>query len=87
VTPTPSDLELFQALVAKQSSALATLYDRYGDLMYGLAYKILGSQQEAEDLIQEVFLGIWRNCNYNPARGSLRSFLMILVRSRAIDRF
>ncbi|MBW4620524.1 MAG: sigma-70 family RNA polymerase sigma factor [Cyanosarcina radialis HA8281-LM2] len=81
-----SDLELFQALVAKDPSALAALYDCYGDLMYSLALRILGNRQEAEDLIQEIFLSIWKQCNYNPARGSLRSFLMILVRSRAIDR-
>ncbi len=54
--------------------------------MYSLAWQILRNHQEAEDLLQEVFLNLWQNCTYNPERGSLKTFLMILVRSRAIDR-
>ncbi len=81
-----TDTELFQALQAKHPQALAQLYDRYGNLMYSLAFSILGTTQEAEDLIQEIFLVLWRNCTYNPARGSFKSFLMVLVRSRAIDQ-
>lgn len=54
--------------------------------MYGLAFRILRNRQEAEDLIQEVFLTVWHNCSYNPERGSFKSFLLVLVRSRAIDR-
>ncbi len=54
--------------------------------MYSLAWQILRNHQEAEDLIQEVFLNLWRNCTYNPERGSLKNFLMVMVRSRAIDR-
>jgi RNA polymerase sigma-70 factor (ECF subfamily) len=82
----PSDLELFRALKAKHSPILEQLYDCYGDLMYSLAWQILRNHQEAEDLIQEVFLNLWRNCTYNPERGSLKNFLMVMVRSRAIDR-
>ncbi|WP_019498849.1 sigma-70 family RNA polymerase sigma factor [Pseudanabaena sp. PCC 6802] len=81
-----SDLELFRALKAKHPSILEQLYDCYGDLMYSLAWQILRNHQEAEDLLQEVFLNLWQNCTYNPERGSLKTFLMILVRSRAIDR-
>jgi RNA polymerase sigma-70 factor (ECF subfamily) len=80
------DLALFQGLKAKQSSALEGLYDRYGNWTYSLAYRILGDRQEAEDLIQEVFLNLWQNCTYNPSRGSFKSYLTILVRSRAIDQ-
>lgn len=81
-----SDLELFRAVRDQNPSALQQLYRSYGDLMYGLAWRILGNHQEAEDLIQEIFLSLWRNCSYNPQRGSFKSFLMLLVRSRAIDR-
>jgi RNA polymerase sigma-70 factor, ECF subfamily len=81
-----SDLELFLALKRGQPSALEQIYDRHGDNLYGLAFRILKNQQEAEDLIQEVFVGLWRNCTYKPERGSLKSFLMLVVRSRAIDR-
>lgn len=54
--------------------------------MYGLAYQILGNKQEVEDLIQEIFVSIWRKCSYDPQRGSFKTFLLLLVRSRAIDR-
>lgn len=54
--------------------------------MYALAFRILRNSQEAEDLIQEIFSTLWQNCSYNPQRGSLKSFLMLLVRSRSLDR-
>lgn len=81
-----TDVELFYALKAGKSSALGILYDRYGSLVYGLALKVLGNSHEAEDLTQEIFLTLWRNATYNPARGELSSYLMILTRSRAIDK-
>jgi RNA polymerase sigma-70 factor, ECF subfamily len=86
VTISPSDHELFRRLQAKQPDVLEQLYDNYGDMMYGLAFRILGNQQEAEDLIQDIFLNLWNRCTYNPDRASFKSFLMLLVRSRSIDR-
>lgn len=80
------DLELIQALKAGQSSALSKLYDRYGAVVYGLALKILKDAQEAEDLTQEVFVTLWRNNTYNPARGSLSNYLIVMTRSRALDK-
>lgn len=81
-----SDAELFQLLRAGDTTALGILYDRYSSLVYSLALRVLANPQEAEDLTQEVFLTFWRSSNYNPARGSLSSFLTTLTRSRAIDR-
>ncbi|MBW4643816.1 MAG: sigma-70 family RNA polymerase sigma factor [Goleter apudmare HA4340-LM2] len=81
-----SDAVLFQALTAKDTSALTILYDRYANLVYGLAMKILKDTPAAEDLTQEVFLTLWRQPSYNPARGSFSSFLITLTRSRAIDK-
>lgn len=81
-----SDAELYQALKAGQKSALGSLYDRYGKLVYRLAFKILNNAQEAEDLTQEIFVSLWRSPSYNPARGSLGGFLTTLTRSRAIDK-
>ncbi|MEM8777482.1 MAG: sigma-70 family RNA polymerase sigma factor [Cyanobacteria bacterium P01_G01_bin.49] len=82
----PTDTELFHALKAGQSSALALLYDRYGKLVYGLALHILKNSQDAEDLTQEVFLALWHRDIYNPDRGSLSSFFITMTRSRAIDK-
>jgi RNA polymerase sigma-70 factor, ECF subfamily len=81
-----SDLELLQLLKTGQTTALEQLYDGYGDIMYALAFRILKNHQEAEDVIQEVFYTLWRNCTYNPERGSFKTFLLMMVRSRAIDR-
>lgn len=81
----PSDEELLQAL-ADDPSALGTLYDRYGGLVYGLAHKVLANPDEAADLTQEVFLHLQTERKYDPARGTLASFLATLTRSRAIDK-
>ncbi len=80
------DLELIQALKTGEKSALSKLYDRYGLLVYGLALKILKNAQEAEDLTQEVFVSLWHRNTYNPARGSLSSYLIVMTRSRALDK-
>jgi RNA polymerase sigma-70 factor, ECF subfamily len=85
-SPTPSDLDLIQTLRAGQVAALRQLYDRYGKQVYGLAYKILRSSEEAEEVTQEVFLRLWRKDSYNPDRGTVKSFLNILTRSQAINR-
>jgi RNA polymerase sigma-70 factor, ECF subfamily len=81
-----TDAELFQAVKAGQQAALGLLYDRYAKPVYGLALHILKHPQEAEDLTQEIFLTFWRGSSYNPERGSIGQFLMLLTRSRAIDK-
>lgn len=82
----PTDAEVFHALQTGESGALGILYDRYASLVYRLALRILANTQEAEDLTQEIFLTLWRSGKYNPARGSLSSFLTTMTRSRAIDK-
>lgn len=81
-----TDAELYLALKAGQNEAFGILYDRHAGLVYGLALKILGNPQEAEDLTQDVFLNLARASTYEPSRGALRTFLAILTRSRAIDK-
>ena len=80
-----TDEALLRAL-EHDPSALGTLYDRHGRLVYGLALAILKNQEEAEDLSQEVFLMLCSGTAYDPARGTLGAFLTTMVRSRAIDR-
>ena len=81
-----SDAELWFALQAGQTQALGELYDRHVGLVYGVSLKVLGNAQEAEDLTQDIFIKLAERASYDPGRGSLRTFLMILTRSRAIDR-
>jgi RNA polymerase sigma-70 factor, ECF subfamily len=82
-----ADSELAAALRLGSAAALESLYDRYSRLAYGLAYRIMNDSAAAEDVVQEAFVNAWRNANaYDPGRGSLRSWLLAIVRNRAIDR-
>jgi RNA polymerase sigma-70 factor, ECF subfamily len=81
-----TDAELFLLLQKGQTNALATLYDRHAALVYGIALKLLSNTAEAEDLTQDIFLILSKKCSYDSKRGTLRTYLGILTRSRAIDR-
>ncbi|MEL6161650.1 MAG: sigma-70 family RNA polymerase sigma factor [Cyanobacteria bacterium J06627_32] len=80
-----TDTALWQAVCRGDTVALGQLYDRHGGLVYSIALKLLG-QPEAEDLTQDIFLKIFSGRGYDPSRGSLRTYLAILTRSRAMDR-
>ena len=70
----------------RDPDALAVLYDRHGAVAYSLAYRMVGERQAAEDVTQEAFISIWRNGGrFDPARGSARSWMLSIVRYRAID--
>jgi len=81
-----TDAALFLSLQQGDQSALAILYDRYSRLVYTIAFRVLNSGPEAEDLTQEVFLNLLQKQTYNPARSSLSRFLSTVTRNRAIDR-
>jgi RNA polymerase sigma-70 factor, ECF subfamily len=82
-----TDLEIFLAIQAQQVKALDLLYDRYGKLVYTIAFRIINNVEEAEEITQETFLRLWqRHEIYQPNRGSLSGFLITLTRSRSIDR-
>ena len=82
-----TDEETMDAIAAGNSSALENLYSRYVRILMGVACQILGNNSDAEDLIHDVFIEVW-NCagNYNASRGSVKSWLVLITRSRAIDR-
>ncbi|KAM3100608.1 sigma-70 family RNA polymerase sigma factor [Phormidesmis sp. 146-12] len=82
-----TDLALFLAIQAQQVKALDFLYDRYGRLVYSTAVQILNNVEEAEEVTQETFLRLWQ-CSeiYQPTRGSLSGFLIMMARSRSLDR-
>lgn len=81
-----TDADLFWQLQNGQTNSLAILYDRHAALVYGIALQFLGNTTEAEDLSQDIFLSLTRKCSYDPKRGTLRTYLAILTRSRALDR-
>lgn len=82
-----SDEELLAAITRREEGAIAALYDRYGGLAYGLAYRILGERGLAEDVVQDAFLSVWRRAiSFQTGRGSVRTWLLSIVHHRAIDR-
>ena len=81
-----TDAALFLSLQQGNKLALAALYDRYSRLVYTIAWRILNSGPEAEDLTQEIFMHLWQKSTYDPNRGSLSRFLSTVTRNRAIDR-
>ena len=82
-----SDIELLHAVARSDEAALAALYDRYRLILFGLLVRILNSREEAEDVLQEVFLQVWRRAgDFDEERGRPFTWLVTLARSRAIDR-
>ncbi|MGL5061928.1 MAG: sigma-70 family RNA polymerase sigma factor [Microcoleus sp.] len=83
-----SDESLLLVQIAqKDRTAFAKLYDRYGRASYALAYKILGSVEEAEEVVLDVFSQIWQKAaTYDPSRSRADTWLFMLTRSRSLDR-
>lgn len=83
-----ADEELMPLVARKDPAAFEVFYDRHGAAAYSLAYRIVGDPTGAEDITQEALLAIWRSqSGYDPARGSVRSWVLGVVRNRAIDAF
>jgi len=75
-----------ERLVQQDPRALEMLYDRYSGLVYSLVLRIVREAATSEELVQEVFLQVWRSASsYQPERGSLEAWLVTLARSRALD--
>jgi RNA polymerase sigma-70 factor, ECF subfamily len=82
-----SDVELLHAVARGDEGALARLYDQYRVILFGLLLRILGSREEAEDVLQDVFIQVWRRAkDFDHKRGKPFTWLVTLTRSRAIDR-
>jgi len=81
------DSRLVARIAGGDRQALASLYDRYAPHLLALARRVLGDNREAEDLVHDVFLEIWRQAgDYDATRGSVRAWIVMRLRSRALDR-
>ena len=89
-TDSPSridDKELIRAIVERKQEAVAERYDRFSSMLMALAYRVLGNSQDAEEILQETFLQVWNQAaRYDPKRSSVSTWLVLITRSRAIDR-
>jgi RNA polymerase sigma-70 factor (ECF subfamily) len=82
-----ADARCAQRIRAGDSAALGELYDRYASIALGTALRVLGDRGEAEDVVHDAFVAVWRKIDrFDADRGSLRAWLMTVVRNRAIDR-
>lgn len=81
------DARLAERIRAGQAEALGELYDRYAATALATASRVVGSREEAEDVVHEAFVAVWRKIDrFDAERGALRAWLMTVVRNRAIDR-
>lgn len=81
-----TDVTLLERIAEGRSDALTALYDRFGRPAYSLARRVCADESLAEDVVQEVFLIIWREPRrFDPARGAVSSWLLTLVHHRAVD--
>jgi RNA polymerase sigma-70 factor (ECF subfamily) len=81
-----ADAALLEAVGRGDPDALGALYDRFGRLAYGLAFRILRDQALAEDAVQEAFLALWRSADtYRRERAKPETWILTLVHRRAVD--
>lgn len=81
-----ADRAALERLAAGDLDALDALYDRYRTMAYSIAYRITNDATLAEDVVQDAFLGAWRNATrYVAGRGSVKTWLLAIVHHRAID--
>ena len=87
VEDTRADIELLARIAARDTQALAGLYDRHSRLLFGLILRILRDRSDAEEVLQEVFLTVWTKAGtYDQALGSPVAWLVRIARNRGIDR-
>lgn len=82
-----ADTELIARMIRGDRTALATLYTKHAAALIAVSHCIVRDRQDAEDVVHDVFVEVWRNCgDYSQARASVRTWLVMRTRCRALDR-
>jgi RNA polymerase sigma-70 factor (ECF subfamily) len=82
-----ADLDLMNRVSTGQEDAVEELYDRFGSLVYRLAYQAMPTRAEAEDAVQEIFVRLWRTADrYDPKRAALVTWVMLISRRHLVDK-
>ncbi len=81
------DTILLQKMTTKDISAFDEIYERFSQIVYNLSYKVLNNRNDAEEVVQEVFVQIWNKAStYENKRGAVSTWIINITRSRAIDK-
>lgn len=81
------EMRLVARIRAGDQQAMSELYDRYAKVVYAVGLRVLQDAAGAEDVLQDVFLQLWRNPDaFDASRGSLAAWLTVISRHKAIDR-
>ncbi|MBW3623086.1 MAG: RNA polymerase sigma factor, partial [Armatimonadetes bacterium] len=80
------DRELLQACQEGSQAALRELWEHHHRMIYNLAYRMLGSHEDAEELVPEVFLKVWRNCHRFGGRSRVTTWIYQMASNLAVDR-
>ncbi|WP_338374910.1 RNA polymerase sigma factor [uncultured Flavobacterium sp.] len=79
--------ELIKELLKKDDKSFTLLYDNYSKSLYGVIYNLIRNTEEAEDVLQEVFVKIWKNIDsYNESKGRLYTWMLNIARNSSIDK-
>lgn len=82
-----ADLDLMRRVSEDQGAAVAELYDRFGSLVYRMAYQAMPTRSDAEDAVQEIFVRLWRTAKrYDPKRAALVTWVMLISRRHLVDK-
>jgi RNA polymerase sigma-70 factor (ECF subfamily) len=80
------DAALLARIVDRDERAVEELYTRYSRPLYSLAYQVTGAERFAQDVVQEVFVALWKDAaRFDPSRGAVAPWLFSLARHKAID--
>jgi RNA polymerase sigma-70 factor, ECF subfamily len=81
------DFALMQRIAENDQAAIEELYDRFGSLVYRMAYQTMPTRADADDVVQEVFVRLWRTAGrFDPKRAALVTWVMLIARRHMVDR-
>lgn len=82
-----ADLALMRRVSADEGQAVGEMYDRFGSLVYRMAYQAMPTRADAEDAVQEIFVRLWRTASrYDPKRAALVTWVMLISRRHLVDK-
>jgi RNA polymerase sigma-70 factor, ECF subfamily len=83
-----TDAELITGIRNRQRQAFDLFYDRYAQIIFNLCLRILKDETDAEDVVQEIFIQIWKEADrFDATRASVKTWLFTIARSRSLDRY